>query len=46
MLLSFVANRIGSGAADARFFLLRVVPGDPVAMMMISPARVPAISRP
>jgi dipeptide transport system permease protein len=47
MLLSVVANRLGmalltlAGVAVVVFFLLRVVPGDPVAMM-ISPGAGPA----
>jgi ABC-type dipeptide/oligopeptide/nickel transport system permease component len=47
MLLSVVANRVGmalltlAGVAVIVFFLLRVVPGDPVAMM-ISPGAGPA----
>ena len=47
MLLSVVANRLGmalltlAGVAVIVFFLLRVVPGDPVAMM-ISPGAGPA----
>src|SRR6516164_7261003 len=47
MLLSVVANRVGmalltlAGVAVIVFFLLRVVPGDPVAMM-ISPGASPA----
>ena len=47
MLLSVVANRVGmalltlAGVAVIVFVLLRVVPGDPVAMM-ISPGASPA----
>src|ERR1700722_9681836 len=47
MLLSFVANPVGmalwsfAGGAAVAFVLLRVVPGDPVAMM-ISPGAGPA----
>jgi ABC-type dipeptide/oligopeptide/nickel transport system permease component len=47
MLLSVVANRVGmalltlAGVAVVVFVLLRVVPGDPVAMM-ISPGAGPA----